>query len=209
MFLTVVCSLAYCSLGGGNHDALNKLLMACKECDCLEIGNDDFDSESVATVAKFIGKKTALTSVILVGAPFDNANRKLLYQSLVKNKNIQELGLHSVGIKIPSLFNGTKKLTESLSKMTHLDLSCNSLPLQGAKAMVKFFEKSESQLVSLNLSKNNMKTATADLLLPAIRNHTSLEHLDLSENWLNDSIAESVVHLLKDNTDLMTLNLSG
>ena len=202
-------SLAYCSIGGGNHDALNKILMACKECDCLEIGNDDFDSESVSIVAKFIGKKSKLTSVIIVGAPFDKSNRKSLFQSLVKNKNIQELGLNSVGIKIPSLFNGTKKLTESLSKLTHLDLSCNSLPLPGAKAMVKFFEKAESQLVSLNLSKNKMKTAAADLLLPAIKNHTSLEHLDLSQNWLNDSIAESVVNLLANNTDLVTLNLSG
>eukprot|EP00956_Cyclotella_meneghiniana_P038862 scaffold161261_cov64-Cyclotella_meneghiniana.AAC.1 len=202
-------ALVHVNIGGGNHDALNKILMACKECDCLEIGNDDFDSESVSIVAKFIGKKSKLTSVILVGSPFDKSNRKSLFQSLVKNKNIQELGLNSVGIKIPSLFNGTKKLTESLSKLTHLDLSCNSLPLPGAKAMVKFFEKVESQLISLNLSNNKMKTAAADLLLPAIKNHTSLEHLDLSQNWLNDSIAESVVNLLANNTDLLTLNLSG
>jgi Ran GTPase-activating protein (RanGAP) involved in mRNA processing and transport len=202
-------NLSYCSLGGGDMAALNKMLTACKGCVSLDIGHEDFGSEGVALVAKFLGGKNALTSFSLAGARIDKDGKKLLTESLAKNKKIERLGLQSNGIKIPGVLSGTKKITESLGRLTHLDLSSNSFPIQGAKTLVKFFESGKSQLIGLNLSKSNTKNKSAELLLPALKEHTSLKHLDLSGNWLNDSIAPAVIVFLKDNSDLLTFDLSG
>ena len=57
---------AHCSIGGGDKDVLEKLLVACKECDSLEIGHCDFTSEGVAMIAKFLSRKMSLTSFSLV-----------------------------------------------------------------------------------------------------------------------------------------------
>jgi Ran GTPase-activating protein (RanGAP) involved in mRNA processing and transport len=199
--------LAHCSLGGGDQDALKKILTACKDCDSLEIGHSDFGSEGVTMIAAFIGKKNSLTSFSLTGAPIDKENKQLLTKSLVKNKTITKLSLSSNGIKLPALLDGTKKITASMSRLTHLDLSFNSLPTQGARAMAKFLLKADSQLISLNLSNNRMATKAANVLLPAIKANTSLQHLDLSHNWLNDVVAPAVIDLLKDNSDLLSLDL--
>ena len=59
-------NLSQCSIGGGDSDALDKLLVACKECDSLEIGHSDFTSEGVAVVAKFLSRKMSLASFSLV-----------------------------------------------------------------------------------------------------------------------------------------------
>lgn len=201
--------LAYCSLGGGNHDALDKILAACKECDSLEIGHSDFDSEGVANIAKFLGKKNSVTSFSLMGAPVDKENKKLLTKSLTKNKIIETLCLRSNGLQLPAILSTTKKVTESLDRLTHLDLSFNSLPIQGVKMMAKFLEKADSSLVTLILSKNNMTSKGANVLLPALKENTSLQHLDLSRNWLGNEVAPAVIDLLKNNSTLLSFDLSG
>jgi len=59
-------NLADCSLGGGDNDALEMLLVACKGCESLEIGHSDFTQEGLAVVAKFLSRKMSLTSFSLV-----------------------------------------------------------------------------------------------------------------------------------------------
>ena len=201
--------LAYCSLGGGNHDALDKLLVACKECDSLEIGHNDFDSEGVALIAKFLGRKNALTSFSLMGAPVDKESKKLLTKSIAKNKTIEKLCLRSNGLQLPGILRNTKKITESLSRLTHLDLSFNSLPVQGAKVMAKFLTEADTSLTTLVMTKNNMTTKGANVLLPALKDNTTLQHLDLSRNWLNDAVAPAVIDALKNNSTLLSFDLSG
>ena len=201
-------NIAHCSIGGGDTSVLNKMLNACKACDSLHVGHTDFSQEGIATIAKFLAKKTALTQFNLSGATLNKESKTLLMSSLGKNTTIKKLGIHSTGLK-SSIVDGTKVVIKALGQLTFLDLRSNSLSLPGAKAMAKYFENAGSQLVSLNLSKNKMKTPSAEVLLPAIRKHTSLKHLDLSQNWLNDRIAPTVIDLLKQNPDLKTLDLSG
>jgi Ran GTPase-activating protein (RanGAP) involved in mRNA processing and transport len=201
-------NLAYCSLAGG-HDVLDKILTACKTYDSLEIGHEDFESESVAAVAKFLGKKHSLTSFSLVGAAVDKENKKLLSEALVKNKTIQKLCLHSNNLQLPAIIRNTKKITKSLCRLTHLDLSFNKLPLAGAKAMATFLDEADCNLVSLIMSNNHLTTKGANVLLPALKKNTSLQHLDLSHNWLSDKCAPTVIDLLKHNSTLLTFDLSG
>jgi len=201
-------SLAYCSLAGG-HDVLDKILTACKNCESLEIGHENFESESVAAVARFLGKKHSLTSFSLLAATVNNENKKLLADSIAKNKTIQMLCLHSNNLQLPAIIRNTKKITNGLSNLTHLDLSSNKLPLAGAKAMATFLKETDCKLVSLIMSMNNLTTKGANVLLPALKVNTSLRHLDLSRNWIGDKSAPTVIDALKHNSTLRTFDLSG
>jgi hypothetical protein len=133
----------------------------------------------------------------------------LISKNFGKNKSIERLSLASNDIKLSSILCGTKKVAESLSSLTHLEISSNSLSAQSARAMAKFFEKAESRLVGLNLSKNRLSSKAANILIPAIKEHTSLQHLDLSNNWLNESVAPTIIDLLQCNSTLLSLDLTG
>ncbi|KAL7543714.1 hypothetical protein ACHAXR_013533 [Thalassiosira sp. AJA248-18] len=202
-------NLAYCSLAGGNSDALNKVLLACKQCDSLEIGHSDFDSAGVAIVAKFLAKKIAITSFSFVGASIGKENKKLLTEAITKNKTIEKLCLRSNNLRLPAILRNTKKITKSLARITHLDLSFNSFPAEGAKVMAKFLQQADSCLVTLIMSKNNMTTKGASVLLPSLKDNATLQNLDLSRNWLNDAVAPVVIDVLKNNSTLLSLDLSG
>eukprot|EP00984_Skeletonema_dohrnii_P028468 scaffold18466_cov87-Skeletonema_dohrnii-CCMP3373.AAC.6 len=101
-------NLAYCSFAGGSV-VVDKILAACKSCDSLKIGHEDFDKESVALVAKFIGKKNSLTSFSLTGAALDDESKKLLSDALVKNKTIESLCLHSNKLQLPGIIFATQR----------------------------------------------------------------------------------------------------
>ena len=206
----VLCNvnLAYVCLGGSENSALDKILAACKTCDSLEIGHKDFDSKCVAAVAKFLGRKNSLTSFSLIGAAVDKDNKKLLSEALVKNKTIEKFCLRSNKLQLPGIIRNTKKVTKALSRLTHLDLSYNSLPAAGVKVLAKFLE-SDCNLVSLIMSNNHLTQKGANVLLPVLKGNTSLKHLDLSCNWLNDSIVPLVVALLGKNSTLASFDLSG
>ena len=201
-------NLAYCSFAGGSV-VVEKILAACKSCDSLEIGHEDFDKESVALVANFIGKKNSLTSFSLTGAALDDESKKLLSDALVKNKTIENLCLHSNQLQLPGIIRNTKKITKSLSRLTRLDLSHNSLPLAGAKMMASFLESAECKLITLIMSNNHLTTKGANAFLPALKKNTTLQQLDLSRNWLNDQCWHAVVDMLRNNSTLFKFDLTG
>ncbi|KAL9178574.1 hypothetical protein ACHAXT_001912 [Thalassiosira profunda] len=202
-------NLSFCTLGGGDKGALDKLLASVKKCETFEIGHKSMDSESVASIAKFVGKKNALTFFSLAGARLDKENKKTLEASLAKNKTIESLCLSSNGLALPGIFHNTKKSIKSMSKLTYLDLSFNSLPVQGAKAVAKFLEHADCSLETLILSNNHLTTKGANHILPALKANESLEELDLSCNWLSDAVAPAVVDLLRNNSTLLSLDLTG
>ena len=201
-------NLTYCNFAGGSK-MMDKILAACKKCESLEIGHQDFDSENVAAVAKFLAKKHSLTSFSLVGAAVDNDNKKLLSEALMQNKTIEKLCLHSNQLQLPAVIRGTKKAMKALSRLTHLDLSFNKLSLSGAKSMAKFLAGEDSKLISLVMMKNNLTSKGANVLLSSVKKNTTLQHLDLSRNWITNKSVPAVIDLLKNNSTLVTLNLSG
>eukprot|EP00985_Skeletonema_marinoi_P006169 scaffold2682_cov90-Skeletonema_marinoi.AAC.2 len=201
-------NLAYCSLAGGSA-IVDKILAACKSCDSLKIGHEDFDTESVALVAKFIGKKNSITSISLTGAVIDNDNKKLLTDALVKNKTIESLSLQSNKLQLPGIIRNTKKMTKSLSRLTRLDLSHNRLPLTGAKMMASFLESAKCKLITLIMSNNHLTTKGVNVLLPALKKNATLKELDLSRNWLTDQCVPAVVDMLRSNSTLLKFYLTG
>ncbi len=131
----------------------------------------------------------------------------MLTKALTKNKTIEKLCFQSNNLKLPGILSNTKKITESLSRLTHLDLSYNKLPASGAKMLAKFLAENDT-LTSLILTKNHITTKGANILLPLLKDNTSLQRLDLSQNWLNDGVADTVVDVLKNNSTLLTFDLS-
>ena len=208
--LPSICNvnLAYCSLAGGSA-VVRSLLSACKDCDSLEIGHEDFDKESVAMIAKFIGKKNSLTSFALTGAVVDKDNKKLLSDALAKNKTIESLCMHSNQMQLPGIIRNTKKMSKSLSRLTRLDLSHNKLPLAGCKAMAHFIESDECKLITLILTKNHMTSKGCNELLPSVTKNITLQHLDLSNNWLSDQCFPAIVDTLQNNSTLLKFDLRG
>ena len=101
-------NLSYCKLAGGNA-ALERMLTACKSCEHLEIGSEEFDSKCVTAVANFIGKKSSVTSFSLTGATIDKENKKLMSEALVKNKTIEELYFQNNKLALPGIIHTTKK----------------------------------------------------------------------------------------------------
>jgi hypothetical protein len=201
-------NLTYCLFAGGSR-MMDKILVACKKCESLEIGHQDFDSENVAAVAKFLAKKHSLTSFSLVGAAVDNDNKKLLSEALVQNKTIEKLCLHSNQLQLPAVIRGTKKAMKALSRLTHLDLSFNKLSLSGAKSMAKFLAGEDSKLISLVMMKNNLTSKGANVLLSSVKKNMTLQHLDMSRNWITNKSVPAVIDLLQNNSTLVTLDLSG
>jgi Ran GTPase-activating protein (RanGAP) involved in mRNA processing and transport len=202
-------NLAYCSLGNGNIQALNKILSSCDSCHSLEIGHEDFPSNCVAAVVEFIGNNKSLKSFSLTGATVDKGNRKKINDSLSRNKSIQSFKLRSNKLQLPSIIRNSRKITKALSRLTQLDMSSNKLSVQGAKMLAAFIEKPECNLVTLILSNNHLTTKGANALLPAVKKNSTLKVLDLSCNWLSDALAPVLVDLLKGNVKLCDLDLTG
>jgi Ran GTPase-activating protein (RanGAP) involved in mRNA processing and transport len=208
--LPSICNvnLAYCSLAGGSA-VVRSLLSACKDCDSLEIGHEDFDKESVAMIAKFIGKKNSVTSFSLTGAVVDKENKTLLSDALAKNKTIEILRMHSNKLQLPGIIRNTKKMSKSLSRLTRLDLSHNRLPLAGAKQMSSFIESEQCKLKKLILTNNHLTSKGSDILIPSLKKNKTLQELDLSKNWLTDQCSPVIVDMLKNNSTLLKLDLRG
>ena len=200
-------NLSYCSLAGG-HGMIDKILAACKKCDALDIGHKDFDSKCVEKIANFLGKKHSLTSFSLVEASVNKENKTLLSDALTTNKTIQKIRLRANALQLPAIIRNTKKVRTALSRVTHLDISFNTFPIQGAKVMSKFLEEPGCKLVSLIMSNNHFTTKGANALLPALKKNTSLQSLDMSCNWLNDKCAPVVIDMLQNNSTLLSFDLS-
>ena len=67
----------------------------------------------------------------------DKENKKLLENALVKNKGIEKLCFRSNSLQLPGILHGTNKTAKSLSRLTHLDLSFNLLPVSGVNVLAK------------------------------------------------------------------------
>lgn len=119
-----------------------------------------------------------------MGASIDKEGKKLLAESITKNKTIEKLGFRSNDLQLPGILGTTKKAVKSLRRLTHLDLSFNGLQVAGAKALAKFLANYSCNITHLVLTNNHLTTKGANILLPAVKDNTTLLHLDMSSNWL-------------------------
>ena len=120
-------NLAYCSLGNGNIQALNKILSSCDSCHSLEIGHEDFPSNCVASIIRNSKKITKALS-------------RLQLMDLSSNK------LSVQGAKMLAAF-----IEKPECNLVTLILSNNHLTTKGANALLPAVKKNATLKV-LDLS---------------------------------------------------------
>ena len=64
-------------------------------------------------------------------------------------------------------------------------------------------------IVHVDLSKNNLQDAGAELLANVVQNHTSMIHLDLSQNNISPNGAKKVFKALTKNISIISLKIGN
>nr|KAF6501215.1 leucine rich repeat containing 74A [Molossus molossus] len=106
---------------------------------------------------------------------------------------------------------GTLSLVEMLQEnyyLQELNISDNALGLEGAKIISEFLQRNSSSLFNLQLSGNNFKDDSAELLCQALSANYRIKEIDLSHNQFSDKGGELLGHMLALNVGLLSLDLS-
>ncbi|XP_047593350.1 leucine-rich repeat-containing protein 74A isoform X7 [Lutra lutra] len=99
--------------------------------------------------------------------------------------------------------NGTKAIAIAL-----VNVSDNDLGLKGARIISEFLQRNISSLWNLQLSGNNFRDKSAELLCQALSANYQIKTLDLSHNQFSDKGGEYVGQMLALNIGLQSLDLS-
>ncbi|XP_077606947.1 leucine-rich repeat-containing protein 74A isoform X1 [Crocuta crocuta] len=127
--------------------------------------------------------------------------------ALVSNTSIVTLELADNCI----MEEGTLSLVEMLQEnyyLQDLNISDNDLGLKGASTISEFLQRNISSLLNLQLSGNNFKDESAELLCQALSNNYRIKMLDLSHNEFSDKGGEQLGQMLALNIGLQSLDLS-
>ena len=105
---------------------------------------------------------------------------------------------------------GTKIVTslEHLTNLQHLDLSPNSIGVDGAVTIAKRL-KNAVNLQYLDLSQNSIGVDGAVAIANVLRNAVDLQYLDLKDNDIGNDGAVAIAEGLKNAAALRTLKLGG
>ena len=200
----------------------------------LFLSSNDLKS-SGAIVLQALARSSELTSLDLSGNNMTEVVAEDLANVIKNNLGLQQLNLSDNNLSLSVVVilralrehkqlkilnlnrnNMTEAVADDLaddlasviknnSGLEELYLSGNDLKLSGA-VVLQALEKN-SQLISLDLSRNNMTEAVAECLANAIKNNSGLEQLGLSHNNFNASV-NVILQALKDNSQLKLLDLS-
>ncbi|XP_032200742.1 leucine-rich repeat-containing protein 74A isoform X2 [Mustela erminea] len=88
------------------------------------------------------------------------------------------------------------------------NVSDNDLGLKGARVISEFLQRNISSLWNLQLSGNNFRDESAELLCQALSANYQIKTLDLSHNQFSDKGGEYVGQMLALNIGLQSLDLS-
>ena len=135
----------------------------------------------------------------------------------IDSRNIGSSGAAAVSLSLTKYKNERQALTDALNcfgDLLELNLSCNSIGDDGAKALADALKKCcNIKLTSLNLSSNSIGDDGAKALADALKNccNIKLTSLNLSSNSIGDDGAKALADALKNccNIKLTSLNLSS
>uniref|UniRef100_A0A673TLG6 Leucine rich repeat containing 74A n=1 Tax=Suricata suricatta TaxID=37032 RepID=A0A673TLG6_SURSU len=106
---------------------------------------------------------------------------------------------------------GALSLVEMLQEnsfLQDLNISDNELGFKGASTISEFLQRNTSSLLNLQLSGNNFRDESAELLCQALSANYRIKMLDLSHNEFSDKGGEHVGQMLALNIGLQSLDLS-
>ncbi|XP_070275732.1 leucine-rich repeat-containing protein 74A [Myotis yumanensis] len=132
---------------------------------------------------------------------------KAIAIALVSNTTLITLELADNSIMEDGIMSLVEMLQENYY-LQELNISDNALGFEGAKVISEFLQKNSSSLVSLQLSGNNFKDQSAELLCQALSANYRIKEMDLSHNEFCDKDGEFLGSMLALNVGLQTLDLS-
>ncbi|KAM8780220.1 leucine-rich repeat-containing protein 74A [Rhynchonycteris naso] len=106
---------------------------------------------------------------------------------------------------------GTLSLVQMMQEnyyLQEMNISDNALGLEGARIISQFLQKNYSSLLKLQLSGNNFKDESAELLCQALSANYLIKEVDLSHNHFSDKGGEVLGQMLALNVGLQSLDLS-
>ncbi|XP_076979271.1 leucine-rich repeat-containing protein 74A isoform X2 [Tamandua tetradactyla] len=135
--------------------------------------------------------------------------QKELYLEACKlsNTSIVSLELEDNCIMEEGILSLVEMLRENYY-LQEMNISSNHLGLEGARIISQFLQRNTSSLWHLQLSGNNFKEESAQLLCQALSANYRIKKLDLSHNQFSDKGGEQLGQMLALNVGLQALDLS-
>ncbi|XP_012658852.1 leucine-rich repeat-containing protein 74A [Otolemur garnettii] len=132
---------------------------------------------------------------------------KAIAIALVSNTAITKLEVEDNDITDEGLLSLVQMLQENYY-LQEMNISNNSLGLEGARIISEFLQRDASSIWNLELSGNNLKEESAELLCQALSTNYRIRKLNLSHNQFSDLGGEHLGQMLAINVGLTSLDLS-
>ncbi|XP_059038714.1 leucine-rich repeat-containing protein 74A isoform X5 [Mustela lutreola] len=132
---------------------------------------------------------------------------KAIAIALVSNTSVVTLELADNSLMEEGLLSLVEMLQENYY-LQEMNVSDNDLGLKGARIISEFLQRNISSLWNLQLSGNNFRDESAELLCQALSTNYQIKTLDLSHNQFSDKGGEYVGQMLALNIGLQSLDLS-
>ncbi|XP_054423580.1 leucine-rich repeat-containing protein 74A [Pteronotus mesoamericanus] len=132
---------------------------------------------------------------------------KAIAIALVSNTTVVSLELEDNCIMEEGVLSLVEMLQENYY-LQELNISNNALGFEGARIISQFLQKNSSSLLKLQLSGNNFKDESAEMLCMALSANYRIKEVDLSHNQFSDKGGELLGQMLALNVGLLSLNLS-
>ncbi|XP_077766240.1 leucine-rich repeat-containing protein 74A isoform X6 [Canis aureus] len=132
---------------------------------------------------------------------------KAIAIALVSNTSVVTLELADNGLMEEGILSLLEMLQENYY-LQELNVSDNDLGFKGAKIISEFLQRNTSSLWNLQLSGNNFRDESAELLCQALAANYQIKTLDLSHNQFSDKGGEYMGQMLALNVGLQSLDLS-
>ncbi|XP_032702099.1 leucine-rich repeat-containing protein 74A isoform X1 [Lontra canadensis] len=132
---------------------------------------------------------------------------KAIAIALVSNTSVITLELADNCLLEEGLLSLVEMLQENYY-LQEMNVSDNDLGLKGARIISEFLQRNISSLWNLQLSGNNFRDKSAELLCQALSANYQIKTLDLSHNQFSDKGGEYVGQMLALNIGLQSLDLS-
>ncbi|XP_066129746.1 leucine-rich repeat-containing protein 74A isoform X1 [Saccopteryx bilineata] len=132
---------------------------------------------------------------------------KAIAIALVSNTTLITLELADNCIMEEGILSLVQMMRENYY-LQEMNVSDNALGLEGARIISQFLQKNYSSLLKLQLSGNNFKDESAELLCQALSANYLIKEMDLSHNHFSDKGGEVLGQMLALNVGLLSLDLS-
>eukprot|EP00984_Skeletonema_dohrnii_P007589 scaffold2773_cov119-Skeletonema_dohrnii-CCMP3373.AAC.3 len=201
--------LSYCSLGESTS-ALSLILKGSEKLSSLVLDYNDFESDGMELIIKFLKSNTTLTALSLRHNTETKEGGKTLTQNFLKPiaQTLERSSLRELSLRGSDLTLATKVESKVLCDMLmHIDLSYNRIGVQGLKNVVTYLQ-GNPPLTGLNLAGNSFRKEAGASLMGVLKRNTNLAHLNLRHNSFSKASIPFIIDALKNNSTLLTLDLT-